>query len=181
MACATQTRGNIHQEVGMRKRSIALSTGLFALVVAVAFAVTQPTTTDAAQGTQAQIDLIVGLPHVGSGGTRPTPVDIVLAIGREDTILVEAFSVDSFFDVFYVLNIGSSGQDGVRVSDFSVDSFFDVTYDTTGPKIETEMVAMSLTGTIPGPSNPGVALDAVRAAVTAAGGTTYYGHVTILK
>ena len=150
-------------------------------MVAVAFAVAQPTTADAARGNQAQIDLIVGLGVDPSTGAGPTPGEIVSEIGREDTILVEAFAVDSFFDVFYVLNIGSSGEDGVRVSDFSVDSFFDITYDTTGAKIETEMVAMSLTGTIPGTSNPGVALDAVRAAVSSAGGTTHYGHVTVLK
>ena len=139
----------------MRKRSVALLTGLFALVVAVSFALAQPTTTDAAQGTQAQIELIVGL-GVAPNGTPATPASIVS-------------------------NIGSSGQDGVRVSDFSVDSFFDITYDATGAKIETEMVAMSLTGTIPDTSNPGVALDAVRSAVAKSGGTTHYGHVTVLK
>ena len=166
----------------MRKRSIALLTGLFALVVAVAFAVAQPTTTDAAQGSQAQIDLIVRLGE-GPDGRPATPASIVSNIGSsgQDGVRRSAFVVDSFFDVFYVSNIGSSGEDGVRVSDFSVDSFFDVTYDTTGATIETEMVAMTLTGSVPDTSNPGVALDAVREAVAKSGGDVYYGHVTVLK
>ena len=88
------------------------------------------------------------------------------------------FVVDSFFDVFYVRNIGSSGQDGVRAS---FDSFFDITYELELRTIETEMVAMSLTGTYSGDLNPASLLDRVRGPSGVASPEVTYGHVTILK
>ncbi len=58
----------------------------------------------------------------------------------------ETFQVDSFFDVFVELSIGGNL--------FQVDSFFDVTYQVSRGSCEgcwqTEMVALSLVGQIPG-------------------------------
>ena len=84
-----------------------------------------------------------------------------------------------------VSNIGSSGQDGVSAKG-SPDSFFDIFYEIdfdrpNSATIETEMVAMQLRGTVTSPANPAVALDAIRGAVSSAGGDVYIGHVTVLK
>jgi hypothetical protein len=85
-----------------------------------------------------------------------------------------------------VRNIGSSGQDGVKTDggSFQVDSFFDIEYRVGGletHKIETEMIAMQLRTTLTDPDNPNAALDDIKAAIQAAGGGVYYGHVTVLK
>jgi len=89
-----------------------------------------------------------------------------------------SFNVDSFFDISYTSNIGSSGIDG-----FQVDSFFDITYRISGDKggFDTEMVSMQLRATLDDPAGGAAAIDRIRAAVSQAGGRTYYGHVTVLK
>lgn len=132
---------------------------------------------------EVQVDLIIGVPV----GTSVAAVVSNIGSSGQDGVRGGdgTFQVDSFFDVSYVSNIGSSGEDGVRASDFQVDSFFDVFYeiDYSGDRgvIETEMIAMQLTGRVSDPSNPGVALDAIRAAAALLKGDIYYGHVTILK
>ena len=85
-----------------------------------------------------------------------------------------SFVVDSFFDVYYVRNIGSSGQDGVR---FGFDSFFDITYELKFRTIETEMVALSLSGSYSVGLNEAQVLDKARSAAIESGGRV----VTVLK
>ncbi|MDA0987734.1 MAG: hypothetical protein O2783_01080 [Chloroflexi bacterium] len=88
------------------------------------------------------------------------------------------FQVDSFFDISYISNIGSSGLDGYT---FTVDSFFDVEYRVSS--IDTEMVSLSLSASpiFGDPDFDVRALDAVITAVAEAGGHVHYGHVTVLK
>ena len=117
-----------------------------------------------------QVDIIV----VGS-----KVKDVVRSIeGRSDG----QFQIDSFFDISYVSNIGSSGEDGVRATSFTVDSFFDVTYEMGREGCsgcwQTEMVSMQLVGSVPGGTNPGDALDEIVEAIGS--GKIAYGHVTVL-
>ena len=157
---------------------------LAALLAAVLFATYEPDAQAASAPKGAfQLDLIITVP-------KDTPVELVVSnIGSSGQDGVRhIYSVDSFFDVFYVSNIGSSGEDGVRASSFNPDSFFDVFFeiDVSDPGtgrvfIETEMVAMSLTGSLSDPSNPGVVLDEVRRSLSVLKGTVHHGHVTVLK
>ena len=77
-----------------------------------------------------------------------------------------------------VSNIGSSGEDGVR---YGFDSFFDITYEPTFRTIETEIIAVSLTGTYSVGLNEAQIIDKAKMAASAEGGDIYYGHVTVLK
>jgi hypothetical protein len=157
----------------LKRAWIALLVGLIAVLVAAVLMAFQ-TSVQAASLPKgdARIDLIVDI-GPGTGGKSSSIEQIMKAVSDNDN-----FVVDSFFDVSYVSNIGSSGLDG-----FTVDSFFDIEYRIVG-SFDTEMVALSLTGIFGDPDfdlAAGAALDAVREAVTAAGGTTHYGHVTVLK
>ena len=135
-----------------------------------------------------QIDIMVGVPRGTGAGL------VVANIGSSglDGNLKADFTIDSFFDIVVmpVSNGGSKDDDGVQATSYQIDSFFDVFYEIdfskTKGRIETEMVAMQLTGTSVG--NPGNALDAViKAAETPNpetgydGGDVYYGHITVLK
>ena len=97
------------------------------------------------------------------------------------------YSVDSFFDIYYVSNIGSSGLDGNTANvTTNLDSFFDIEYliDGSGAKkgtIPTEMIAMSLTVNLNDPPNAHAAIDIVRKALEKAGGDVIIGHITVLK
>ena len=168
-----------------RKRNIVLlAAGLVAVVAVAGLVVAQPQS-EAAQ-TQAQLDLVIEFPVLlpDPDPTRPPP----LTLGQRADLVVSnigssgqdgvSFGVDSFFDVFYFRNIGSSGQDGVRYS-AAFDSFFDVEYRTL--KIETEMVALSLTGSYSIILNEVDLIDKAKEAALAAGGDIIFGHVTILK
>ena len=124
---------------------------------------------------QSQINLIVEL---GTDASLQSITDTVSG--------VRSFRVDSFFDITYVSNIGSSGEDGVRfIAPPSFDVFFeiDLTVDSApAGTIPTEMVALSLGVTLADPTNPGASLDAVRDAINATGNTVYYvGHVTLIR
>ena len=130
---------------------------------------------------QFQMDLIVapgsspdGTPGISTSGT----------IEMVQLSLAEAgYNVDSFFDVSYVSNIGSSGEDGVSFkSSPTFDVFFEVEYKTGGARtIQTEMIAMSLKGSIGDGSVAWRGLDVVKNAVKKNGGHTYVGHVTLLR
>ena len=161
-----------------RKRNIVLlAAGLVAVVaVAVAGLVVAQPQSEAAQ-TQAQLDLAIEFP-LDARKTLGERTDLVVSnIGSSGQDGV-SFGVDSFFDVFYFSNIGSSGQDGVRYS-AGFDSFFDVEYRTL--KIETEMVALSLTSSYSISFNGVDLIDKAKEAALVAGGDIIYGHVTILK
>ena len=116
------------------------------------------------------------MPHASAKGGRDGSVADVL-----DTIQAQGdFIVDSFFDIAYLANIGSSGQDGVQTSRFSVDSFFDIEYRIVGDP-DFDMLSISARGVIADPANPGHAVDTIREILAKSGGTVHYGHVTVLK
>lgn len=133
---------------------------------------------------QAQFDLVLEFPKQSDPGTSPRKPTlgeltelVVSNIGSSGQDGVR-FAVDSFFDVFYVRNIGSSGQDGVR---FGFDSFFDIEYQPKFRTIETEMIALSLSGSYSVGLNESQLIDKAKEAAASAGGDIYYGHVTVLK
>ena len=158
----------------MKRAWVVLLASLMALVIAAGLMAFRPSVqADSKSKGEAELELIIELGS-GADGIPTTIEEVVQAVSN-----VGSFAVDSFFDITYVSDIGSSGLDG-----FSVDSFFDITYRIESPsdaKIEIELVALTLRSTLSDPANPGGALDAVKAAVTAAGGKTYYGHVTLIK
>lgn len=167
--------------------------GLVAVVIAVAVAtiivVIQSSTPGASARThdQIQLDLIVTVlpaPDDGTGKNPdgPGPLESTLDIIK-GALSDQDFQVDSFFDVYYVTNIGSSGEDGVSFrTGGNFDVFFEVDYRISrAGTIETEMVALSLTSTAPDPTNPQGAIDAVKRIVEARKGRVFYGHVTVLK
>ena len=113
-------------------------------------------------------------------------LDATRAVELIESVLTKReYSIDSFFDISYVSNIGSSGLDGNTRASFNVDSFFDVEYESgsssTRKSFPTEMIAMSLRVNLNDPPSPEVAIDLVRQAVRDAGGSVFYGHVTVLK
>lgn len=175
------------------KKVIGYLAVIMAVVVATGFLVyqsTAPSVVSAEDGRpHAQLDLIITVPD-GTDAPLKMTLDLVtkgLANGK--------YQIDSFFDVSYVSNIGSSGEDGVSLSVSNIgssgedgvrrggnfDVFFEVDYKKAkkGTTIETEMVALSLSYN-PGPDPLG-AIDAVKKAVDAGGGRVFYGHVTVLK
>lgn len=170
----------------MKMRSAIVMVGILAIVAAVGIFSILPEGQVEAKGDkgktgQVDIELMVS---AGKGGSVEAMTAAVRNIGSSGQDGVAkgggSFQVDSFFDIMYVSNIGSSGEDGVS---FNVDSFFDIEYrvGSDREKIETEMIAMQLRATLTDPDNPDAALDDIRAAVRGAGGDVYYGHVTVLK
>ena len=144
--------------------------------------------------------LPTGSLEVSAKTADPIQIDLVVEVGPKQNsrstlknvqgaLESGGFNVDSFFDVYYVSNIGSSGQDGVRrigssgIDGFSVDSFFDVFFEinNTSRTIPIEMVALSLRSVSPAGGNPEDSLELVERAVEGDGGVVYYGHVTVLK
>ena len=172
----------------MSKRLIGLVAIVMAVVVAIGFMVVPSSALEAsAKGkNQFQLDLIVEAPGLGKDGTP--------GLGTAGTIeLVELsltsgnYNVDSFFDVYYVSNIGSSGLDGntAKVT-ANFDSFFDIEYEIGGSTrkvgtFDTEMISMSLTVNLNDPPNPQGAIDVVREALEKKGGDVYVGHVTLIR
>ena len=156
-----------------RRNLVLLAAGLIAVFAVVGFVVGQPRA-EAAQN-QAQIDLVLEVPKDVSLDELTNLVVSNIGSSGQDGV---RFVVDSFFDVFYVRNIGSSGLDGVSAA---FDSFFDITYELELRTIETEIVAMSLTGTFSGDLNSATLLDRVRGPSGVAGPVVNYGHVTVLK
>jgi len=155
-----------------------LAAGLIAVVAIVGLVLAQPRAGEAAQS-QAEIDLVIEVPKGTSLGGLTEFVVANIGSSGEDGV---RFVVDSFFDVFYVTNIGSSGEDGVARASF--DSFFDITYEIELRTIQTEMVAMQLTGSYSGELNPATLIDRIRRATKSDGSPgprVYYGHVTVLK
>ena len=162
--------------------------GLLAVTLAVVFAVgfvldqSSATTASAKVNNQIQLDLIVAIP---TGGTVPTPdepgpVESTLGVIKA-ALSDHNFQVDSFFDVYYVSNIGSSGEDGVSIkAGANFDVFFEVEISRSGT-FDTEMIALSLSSTVPDPTNPQGAIDIARTAVEGLKGSVHYGHVTVLK
>ena len=96
-----------------------------AVVVAGGFVIAQssvPAAT-AKTGDTFQLDLVIQ-----SSETRYTRLDVSNKIKVVESALAKGkYNVDSFFDITYASNIGSSGLDGntAKVS-FNVDSFFDL-------------------------------------------------------
>ena len=167
----------------MSRRVVGLIAVAMAVVASIGLIVGQSLTSEASAKAkdQFQLDLIVQVPGPGPDGTPGLStsgtielVELSLAKGR--------YNVDSFFDISYVSNIGSSGDDGVSFKTTpNFDVFFEVDYKTSRGKIETEMVALSLRVNLNDPPNPQGAIDLVRRALEGAGGDIYYGHVTIIK
>jgi|GEM_PF-2880899 hypothetical protein len=166
----------------MKMRNAIVMLGIIAIVAAVGISSFLPdaqAAPKAKQGDKGQVEIQLVL-DPGEGGSAERMVTAISNIGSSGQDGVRStFIVDSFFDIsYYAANIGSSGLDGV-----SFDSFFDITYSTSAGNrtVQTEMISMSLTGSLSNPDNPGEALDAIRAAVTKARGVLHHGHVTILK
>ena len=117
----------------MKRVGLASLVGLIAIVVAVGLMAFQPNVQAAsAPKGNAQVDLLIEL---GTDGTVPNTMADMIRVVRENG----TFQVESFFDISYVSNIGSSGLDGYT---FTVDSFFDVEYRVSS--FDTEMVSLSL-------------------------------------
>ena len=162
--------------------------GLLAVTLAVVFAVgfvlhqTTAPTASAKEKSQILLDLVVAVPTSGTVPSPGEPGALETALGVIKGALSEHnFQVDSFFDVYYVPNIGSSGEDGVSFkAGANFDVFFEVEVSRSGT-FETEMIAMSLSSTAPDPSNPQGAIDIARTAVEGLKGRVFYGHVTVLK
>ena len=177
----------MHRHRTLLKGAVALGL-LAALLAVVTFVTYEPKAqAEAASKGEFQLELIVSMP----AGT-----EIGNIVSKIESSGKGSYSIDSFFDVTYVSNIGSSGQDGVRASSFIVDSFFDITYEIdfdtlSRSKFPTEMVAMTLTGTLSDPSKPWVVIDEIRKALEEssdgedregeAPDRVFYGHVTVLK
>ena len=163
-----------------RRTMVGLVMVLAALLAAVTYASFQPSAQAASAGQgQFQAELIVQLPpDVTSVSAALT---LVRGSGEDPDTGESDFQVDSFFDVSYVSNIGSSGLDGFAPSSFQVDSFFDIYYeiDFSTRTVQTEMLSMSLTGSMSDPTDPGVVIDAVTSALK--GGHVYYGHVNVIR
>ena len=155
----------------MSKKVVGFMAALTAVLVASAMLVAQlGSPAVSAKVNPVRIDLVVDL---AGRSARDTVKDVKGALESE------GYQVDSFFDVFYVLNIGSSGEDGVslKTGGGNFDVFFEVEYKVA--RIETEMIAMSLTSVSPIPANPDGAIDAVKSVLPV--GTLRYGHVTLIK
>ena len=179
----------------MKGKRVLLLIGLLILVALGTMAIAQPSASSAQSG-QVRLQFLIELPPTpkcepDTDPSRcPTPVgDLVRKISNLGSSGEDGFVVDSFFDISYVRNIGSSGLDG-NTTTFQVDSFFDVFYEIKfdNPKgggdrtIQTEMLSMDLSATPNDPTNPAGAIDAVTRAVRdEVGGHVHKGHVTILK
>jgi hypothetical protein len=167
----------------MSKRLVGLVAVVMAVVVAIGFMVVPSSTPEAvAKGkNQFQMDLILA-PGPGPDGTSRISTSGTIELTQLS--LAEAgYNVDSFFDVMYVSNIGSSGEDGVSFkSSPTFDVFFEVDYKTSrGSGFATEMISMSLKGSIGDGTVTQRGLDVVRKAVEKNGGHTYVGHVTLIR
>jgi hypothetical protein len=151
-----------------------------AVVVAGGFVIAQssvPAAT-AKTGDTFQLDLVIQ-----SSETRYTRLDVSNTIKVVESALAKGkYNVDSFFDITYASNIGSSGLDGnTAKASFNVDSFFDLEYEIARRSFPTEMVAMSLTASLGDGTVSQRAIDLVREAVKSLGAEVTYGHVTVLK
>ncbi|MDA0799438.1 MAG: hypothetical protein O2884_12310 [Chloroflexi bacterium] len=142
------------------QRAIVVSIAiLLAAAAAAVFAMYQPNVQAAPQAkADVQIDLMV----IGQ-----SPESVIARLGKIDPAS-SGFIVDSFFDITYAANIGSSGLDGVTATGFNVDSFFDISYelsvDSTGTsRFDTEMVSLSLSGPLTNPSDPTAVATALKA------------------
>ena len=169
---------------------ILLAVGTMALVQSGAGAQTKGETKDDKKHKgEVAIEMLIQLPK-SPDGTQTRVGDLLTKIKNIGSSGQDGVTFDVFFDITYISNIGSSGLDGVsagsNLASFNVDSFFDIEYeiDFDPPRyrtVQTEMLSMDLTGRVDDPSNPGIALDALRRAVSAVGGDVYVGHVTVLK
>jgi hypothetical protein len=179
----------------MSKKIVGSAALFVALVVALGFVVAQTNVPEASakDKNQFQMDLLIDMTKLvtietGETGRKEEARKVRASISGAVDLVEEAlargdYNVDSFFDVFYVSNIGSSGEDGVSFkSSPTFDVFFEVDYKTSrGSGFATEMVSMSLTASPGGASGPQGAIDIVKAALQNAGGDVYVGHVTVLK
>ena len=171
------------------KRKYGYLALIIAMVVATGVVVYQSSAPEAAARVHdgielVQLDLIVDASAgaIGKNSDGAGPVETTLSV-ISDALSASGFQVDSFFDVYYVSNIGSSGQDGVSYkAGANFDVFFEIDISISGKStIPTEMVALSLTSTAPDPNNPQGAIDAIKSALEASHSRVYYGHVTVLK
>ncbi len=156
----------------MRGKRFALLIGLLAIVAVATMAVAQPGAGAPAPRGEGQLQFIIELPPTPKcepGVVCPPPMTAQELV----ELVTEAccFQVDSFFDISYVSNIGSSGLDGTTAT-FQVDSFFDVFYEIEfnnppgGDRtVQTEILSMDLSGIFGDPDKPAAALDAVTRAV----------------
>ena len=163
-------------------RIVGLAAVVMAIVLAVGFVVAQssaPEATAKANDTF-QLDIVI---QAGVSSDVTKGLDVSTAVEIVESALAKGkYNIDSFFDITYASNIGSSGLDGNTVkASFNVDSFFDIEYEIARRSIPTEMVAMSLKGQIGDGTSSQRSIDLVREAAKAAGAEVTYGHVTVLK
>ena len=163
-------------------RIVGLAAVVMAIVLAVGFVVAQssaPEATAKANDTF-QLDIVI---QAGVSSDVTKGLDVSTAVEIVERAMAEGkYNIDSFFDITYASNIGSSGEDGVRAkTSFNVDSFFDIEYEISGKTIPTEMVALSLKGSIGDGTVSQRAIDLVKVEAKAAGADVTYGHVAVLK
>ena len=167
----------------MNGKIVGLVVLVIVVVVSVGFAFAQLSAPEAsAKGkNQFQLDLVIQTSSPDSKGARG--LDTAGTVKVVEAALTKGrYQIDSFFDITYAANIGSSGSDGNTANaSFNVDSFFDIEYEMTRRTVPIEMVALSLRANLNDPPSPQTAIDLVRAAVEGAGADVYYGHVTVLK
>ena len=176
----------------MSKGIVGLVAVVIAVIGTIGFVVAQsaaPEATANAHG-QFQMDLVIDTTHLfvietGSDGQRrKTPLDTSGTIDLVEGALARGnYNVDSFFDIMYVSNIGSSGEDGVSFkSSPTFDVFFEIDYRTSqAGTFDTEMLSMSLRASPGGGSGPQGAIDVVKEALEKSGGNVYVGHVTLIR
>ena len=166
------------------KRKYGYLALIIAIVVAAGVLVYQSSAPDVSARAHDEIEL-VQLDLVISVPADPGRTDLLESMLEEigNALSNAGYQVDSFFDIMYLSNIGSSGEDGVSVrTGGNFDVFFEVDYKISGNRtFATEMVAMSLTSTAPDVNNLQSALDVVKSAVEARQGDYFIGHVTLIR
>ena len=175
---------NEYLEEEILRKIIGLTLIIMVAVLAIGSALyrSDAPTASAKGRNQIQLDLVVSVEGIIRATDEAGPLTSMLG-AIELALSDNNYQIDSFFDVYYVSNIGDSGEDGVSFkAGANFDVFFEVGFNLgRGGTFDTEIIAMSLSSSAPDISNPQGAIDIVRNAVAANKGRVHYGHVTVLK